>query len=292
MKTGLLSSTLSVLIVGGTLVPAYAQMNSREAISLQNQLTEMRQELNQLQLQSSGSRDDSDGGDSDDDHAASSSRNGLVAQLLQRINELEEQQRNMRGELDDLKYKVEQQTASINKQISDMNFAAQQKSGGDTGAAAGAAGAVAGSTASSLGTVSAPPPSPSTAPERVESPFKAAEASLSKRDYAAAETYAQQGLSSARSATAQAEAYYLLGRAYSGQKDYGQAAVSYYKSYSKAPKSLKAQHALVGLSLALLDQKSKRESCQALAKLRAEFPNMSPSVKSAEMAVRKRAGCS
>ncbi|QNT79045.1 hypothetical protein JGUZn3_18310 [Entomobacter blattae] len=257
---------------------------------LQDQVSELRQQITQLQgqLASTGSSDDDD----DDDHARRAGTGQILTQLLQRVSDLEQQQREMRGQLDQLTNDLQQKTELLKKQISDMNFASQH-GGGEASTVA--------PTSGELTTEKRGEATPSSAAQHAQqdsspapsaSPLQAAQAALSKRDYSLAQGYAEQSLSSAHTASTQAESYYLLGRAHSGMKDYGQAAVAYYHAYQKSPRSSKGQHALLGVSLAMLADGKKKEACQAAEKLKSEFPSPEANVKAALVSVKKRAGCS
>ncbi|NVN41892.1 hypothetical protein HUK82_15190, partial [Ameyamaea chiangmaiensis] len=65
----------------------------------------------------------------------------LTAQLLDRVSTLEQQVRDMRGQLDELNNQVQQQNATLGKRLDDMNFAMQNggRSGGGAAPAVPAA---------------------------------------------------------------------------------------------------------------------------------------------------------
>lgn len=262
--------------------PARAQMESREAISLQNQILELRHEVESgggtngapvaPPIQSGGGQ--SSGGDS----------SALTPQLLDRIQTLEQQVRDMRGELDQLTNQVQQQNAALTKQIGDMNFALQQ--GGHGVAAPGPAGEPA-APAASAPAPAAPPPPPRRTPE---ASLAGGNAALARRDYPAAQAAAQAVLAGPRSPR-QVDAQFLLGQSLAGQHQYQQAAVAYYDAYNRAPRSGRAPDALLGVSASLIALGDKSSACQALAKLHAEFPSPASRVRSAGAILRGRAGC-
>ncbi len=267
--------------------PAHAQMDSREAISLQNQILELRHEVEQMGPGSGGSVQPSAppiggqapvGGDS----------NGLSAQLLERVQTLEQQVRDMRGQLDQLNNQVQQQNATLSKQISDLSFNMQ-----NGGAAAGAAGAAAASAASGAATPApaAPTAAPAQAARRTpEASLAAGNAALGRRDYAAAQADANEVLSGPRGPR-QVDAQFLLGQSLAGQHQYQQAAVAYYDAYNRAPRSGRAPDALLGVSASMLALGDKGAACQALAKMHAEFPQPAPRAKAAYASLHSRAAC-
>ncbi len=105
--------------------PVRAQVESREGIALQNQILELRRQMQTLQDQSGrgggsptalgrGTYPPTTGGGSD-----------LVAQLLSRVDALEEQVRQLRGRIDETQNTVQRQGADLGKRIDDMAFQTQ-----------------------------------------------------------------------------------------------------------------------------------------------------------------------
>ncbi|WP_415456364.1 hypothetical protein [Acetobacter persici] len=206
---------------------------------------------------------------------SSSSGNGdLTAQLLDRVNTLEQQQRDMRGEIDQLTNDLQQKTAALAKQMADNQFAAQN--GG--GAAASAPAAAAAATSASR---------PATTPDALLASGKAA---LQKRDYDTAHDNAEQALKNAKGAF-KVDAQFLLAQSLAGQKEYRQSAVAYYDAYRQSPKSARAPDALLGVSASLLAMGDKKAACQALGKLKAEFPSPTQRVSHAAEIYSSRGGC-
>ncbi len=275
---------------------AQAQIQSREGISLQNQILELRHELEQVESGGGGGggapvAPPIGGGQGGQGGQSGYVDPGLAPQLLDRVQTLEQQVRDMRGELDQLANQVQQQNAALSKQIGDMNFALQQGHGGAPGPGAEPAQPGAPTAASPRQAVpaapSAPPPPVRHTPE---SALAAGNAALSRHDYPAAQANAQEVLSGPRNPR-QIDAQFLLGQSLAGQHQYQQAAVAYYDTYNRAPRSGRAPDALLGVSASLIALGDKGSACQALGKLRAEFPSPPPRVRSASAALRGRAGC-
>jgi TolA-binding protein len=212
---------------------------------------------------------------------------GLAPQLLDRVQTLEQQVRDMRGELDQLANQVQQQNAALTKQVGDMNFALQQ--GGHGGAPAAAPDAGRGPAAAPA-TGPAPVAPPAAARRTPEASLAAGNAALARHDYLGAQAAARDVLGGPRGPR-QVDAQFLLGQSLAGQHQYQQAAVSYYDAYNRAPRSGRAPDALLGVSASLIALGDKPSACQALAKLHAEFPSPAPRVRSASTALRSRAGC-
>ena len=208
----------------------------------------------------------------------------LTLQLLDRVNTLEQEARDMRGEIDQLTNQVQQQNAALSKQIDDMNFAMQHGHG-----AAPAGGAAA----------SVSPAASATAPAATETPaakrtpddlLKAGTDALMQHDYVTAQADAQQVLSGPKSAK-QVDAQYLLAQSLAGQKQYRQSALAYYDAYNRAPHGARAPSALLGVAATLVALNDRASACQALDKLASEFPQPADRIKSAEQVYRKRAKC-
>jgi TolA-binding protein len=271
-RQGLAAFGVAALLA--TTAPAgWAQdVSSREGIALQNQILALRQEVEQAQS--------SRGGDGSAPAAASSggSSGDLVSQLLERVSLLEQQQRDMRGEIDQLTNDLQQKTAALAKQIADNQFAAQNGAGG---AAAGAA------APASAAASAAPAESASTTPDEL---LKAGKAALVKKDYDTAHDDAQAALHNAKGAF-KVDAQFLLAQSLAGQKQYRQSALAYYEAYSLSPKSTRAPDALLGVTATLLALGDKKAACQALSKLHAEFPDPAKRVSNAADIYAQRGGC-
>ncbi|PCD79465.1 tol-pal system YbgF family protein [Acetobacter orleanensis] len=259
---------------------AHAQdVTSREGLALQNQIMALKQAMSQMQTSGGAMAPPSA-----TPAPSSSSGNGdLTAQLLDRVTTLEQQQRDMRGEIDQLTNDLQQKTAALSKQIADNQFAAQNGGGGGGGGAAPAAAAAAGAASESA----APAKSAATTPDALLASGKAA---LQKRDYDTAHDNAERALKNAKGAF-KVDAQFLLAQSLAGQKQYRQSAVAYYDAYRQSPKSARAPDALLGVSASLLAMGDKKAACQALGKLKAEFPSPTQRVSHAAEIYAGRGGC-
>lgn len=278
LRAVFLGTALSIL---SPVVPARAQdapdsgeISSREAIALQDQIAALRQQLSQVQ---------NGGGLAAPSATAapqvSAADGNLTAQLLERVSALEEQNRQMRGELEQLSNSVRENQASVSKQISDMQFASQNGGGSSAPTPAKAA------TGEKAFTPAAEQP------KTALDALKAGNASLHSGNYTDAESNARFAIKTAHSVSGKMDAQFLLAQSLAGQKQYRQSAVAYYDAYTKAPKSLKAQDSLLGVAASMLALGDKGSACQALDKLKTEFPVPAPRVKTAETTFRSRAAC-
>ncbi len=269
------------LVCALAVVPARAQVDSREGITLQNQIAELRQELQIVQQnQQSGGQGQSGLAPSQNQYQPSNTQPGgsdAAANLVVRVSTLEEQNRTLQGRVDDLTNQLQHDHDDLTKQIGDLAF--------KVGQAPAAAGSVTEPQAEA-----APPSQPraaTPAPRRTpEMALREGNAALARRDYPAAEAAAHEAMTGRSARTVDAQ--FLLARAEAGQQQYKQAAADFYQAYNHAPRSATAPVALLGVANTLIALQDTRDACQALAKLSAEFPG---AVKAGVAGARKRAAC-
>ncbi len=249
--------------------PARAQLDSREAIALQNQVLELRRDLQSLQSQRGApalpppTRRGGDGGSE------------IAAQLLDRVTQLEDDVRRLRGQLDEQANTSRRQSDDLAKQIADLNFRLQNAAAAPS---------------------SPPLPSQSGGPapsgrRPAELAMQEGNAALARRDYPVAEAAAREVLANGRSAPRAGDAQFLLAQALMGKRDYAGAAVAYDDAYNRSRTGSRAPEALLGLANAMGGLNDRANACGALDKLRAEFPAPRPNVREAAAAARGRSGC-
>jgi TolA-binding protein len=273
----------AALLLGLTLLaahPAGAQMDSREGIALQNQILQLRQEMEQLRR--------GGGGSSLPPPASSRSGSGggseLVGSLLDRVNTLEAEVSRLRGRVDVLENQNRRLREDFEKYQGDMEFRLGQGTGGGGAAAPAPARPAAPPAAPPVTSTGAPPPR---TPDRALSEGNAA---LSRRDHAAAEAAAREVLASRSGAHAVA-AQMLLADALSGKRDFANAAIAYNAAYTRARTGPRAPEALIGLANSFQGLGNKREACDTLDDLRSQFPNLRPPLATQAAAARQRSQC-
>jgi TolA-binding protein len=294
-----------VLLVGLAVLrqPAWAQLESREAIALQNQIMELRQQMQMLQSQAGRGGSPAPTNLGRGAYPPTAGGNDLVPQLLSRVDALEEQVRQLRGRIDQTENLVQRQGADLGKRIDDMAFQTQsQRGGAPLGVAPPAspqpapqpAGSALPPTQLSPGS---PPPGaaviPPSAPVRrtPELAIQEGNAALARRDYPAAEQAAREVLTGSRTSPRVYDAQFLLAQALTGERQYSQAAIAYDDTYNRARKGAHAPDALLGLANSLTAINEKKAACDTLAKLRTEYPAPRPDVHEAATATAQRAGC-
>ncbi len=280
-----LSSLLRTTSLVGALlcaVPAHAQVETREGIALQNQIAELRQELQIVQQNQQGGGQGSSGFAPPPGQSApqyqSAGEGDSVAQLLVRVSALEEQNRTLQGRVDDLTNQVQRNHDDLAKQIGDLAFKLGQAPAGG--------GAPASEPAQDISPQAAAVAAPRPVHRTPELALREGNAALARRDYPAAEAAAREAL--AGHSPRAIDAQFLLARAEAGQHDYKQAAADFYQAYNHAPRSPTAPVALLGVANTLIALNDGRDACQALAKLSVEFPGAQ---KAGVAGARKRASC-
>lgn len=290
---------VALLIAG----PALAQIDSREGIALQNQILELRQELNnlqQLQSQAAPQQPSLPPPSPEGGPAPPAAPNDAVADLVVRVGALEEQVRTLQGRVDELTNAQQRDHDDLTKQIGDLAFKLGQ-GGAPGGAPAGtqapgapapgqSGDAAAGGMDLSTQAPPPPPPPPPAAKHTPEQALKVGNAALARRDYAAAEAAAREVLGMGTSPRA-GDARFLLARALAGEHQYKDAAANYFQVYKGSPKSPRGAEGLIGVANALIGLNDTKDACQAVAKFSVEFPHADAGLKAAASSAHKRAGC-
>jgi TolA-binding protein len=278
---------MRILLVGGLVMaalalapPARAQIDSREGIALQNQILELKHEL---QTMRDGAGAAAPAGGSAVYTGAprpAAGTSDLTAQLLERVMALESQMRVLSGRIDEIDNAAQRRDADLAKQLADLQFKL------DNGGAAAGKPAV---------PVASAPAAPAAAPAAVKrTPALALQegnAALARRDYATAEAAAREVLAGAKGTPAAYDAQFLLAEASQGARNYPQAAIAYNDAYDRSRKGVHAQDSLLGLANSLISLNEKRSACAALDTLRSQFPSPRPDVVQRAAHARSLAGC-
>ncbi|HEY4252858.1 MAG TPA: hypothetical protein VGM87_16725 [Roseomonas sp.] len=289
---------LAVALLGLALLApaaARAQMDSREAIALQNQLLELRRDMDQLRRGGGGSLP-----------APAAPRGGapsgggeVVGALLGRVGDLEEEVRRLRGRLQEAENRNQQMAQDIEKLRGDLEFRLDALEGGRGGQRPGQRGDATPSRPQapqqaaaqpSQPPVAQPQPAAASTPRPPERALSEGQAALSRRDFAAAEAAAREVIASRSQARSQ-DAQLLLGDALAGRRQFQNAALAYNEAYTRNRQSARAPEALLGLAGSFAGFNARREACDTLDQLRSEFPRLSSSLADRANAARRSNGC-
>lgn len=283
--------------------PAHAQVDSREGIALQNQIYQLRQELKAVADQTArggGPRQPAYSPPAQDYGGGG----GVVAQLLTRVDALEDQVRQLRGRIDETQNQLQRHDADLNKRIDDLAFQVNPRGGGQQGdGPSGSPPLTRYQPGGPPAQPGGPPPDPSVAmapPARAPRPpsgsrapelaLQEGNAALARHDYQSAEAAAREVLTNRTSPRAY-DAQMLLAQALSGERQYAQSAIAFDDAYNRSRKGTHAQDALVGLAGSLSAINEKKAACDTLIRLGTEFPQPRPDVRDGAAATARKAGC-
>lgn len=266
--------------------PAAAQMDSREGIALQNQILELRRDLDAVRR----------GGGAAPVPVPAPSRGGagmpqeLAQQLLARVSELEEQVRRMRGQLDVAENANRRLAEDVEKLRGDMDFRLQQLEGGGRPAAPRPPQGPAAAQPPAPQPQAAAPSPPPTGPRTAERAISEGQTALGRQDFTAAEAAAREVLQGRPGPRAQ-DANLLLGEALLGRRQFQNAALAFNDAYNLNRRSSRAPEALLGLANSFQGFGARREACDTLDQLRSDFTQLPNALAQRVADSRRRAQC-
>ena len=262
--------------------PAYAQVESREGIALQNQILDLRREIDALRRGGGGALP----APSAPSRGAAASGD-LVQQLLGRVQELEDENRRQRGQLDVAENNDRQLRAELEKLRGDLDFRLQALEKG-AGRPAATRPPQPGPAAQAQPAPASP--APSNAPRTAEKAIADGQAALARRDFPTAEAAAREAIRARPGPRAQ-DASLLLGDALMGKRDFQNAALAYDEAFNRNRQGGRAPEAMIGLANAFQGFGARREACETLDNLRSNFPNLSGPQAERAADSRRRAQC-
>jgi tol-pal system protein YbgF len=228
---------------------------------------------------------------------------GAIADFEVRLSQLEQQQRDVTGQLERIGHDVQQLKERVEKTLADNELRFQQLEGRGgppttyvpaEGGAPGAPGEAvltgdmyAGESVSggTLGTLSTSGSSPA------DALYASAFDDIRESRYDAAEAKLKQFMSKYASHPLAANAQYWLAETFYVRGDYRQSARMFAQGYQDYPQGQKAPDSLLKLGLSLSKLGKKEDACLSFAQLKKEFPgDASPVIRRAEQEM-KQIGC-
>jgi TolA-binding protein len=288
---------VAIFLLAASAPPLHAQVDSREGIALQNEIYQLRQELKSVEDQIArggpGSRTQIY---SPPPPPPQGVANDLLAQLLTRVDALEEQVRQLRGRIDETQNQLQRQNDDLGKRIDDLAFQISSR-GPQPGAppsrppsAPPPAYPSEGPAPTLLVPPPAPRPTPPPGPRTPEMALQEGNVALGRHEYPAAEAAAREVLGNRTSPRAY-DAQFLLAQALAGERQFPQAAVAYDDLYNRARTGSHAQDARLGLAVSLTAINEKKAACDVLTRMEGEFPHLRPDISAAIAATTQKAGC-
>ncbi|WP_244458766.1 tetratricopeptide repeat protein [Roseomonas fluvialis] len=265
--------------------PARAQMDSREGIALQNQILELRRDLDAVRRGGGAAAPVPRGG-------SGGAPPETVQALLGRVQELEETVRRQRGQLDVAENANRRMAEEIEKLRGDMDFRLQQlEGGGRPGATRPPQGPPSAQAPAPQAQPAAPgsPPAPG-GPRTAERALADGQAALARGDFPTAEAAAREVIAGRSGPRAQ-DAQLLLGEALLGRRQFQNAALAFDEAYRRNRQSGRAPEALLGLSNAFIGFGARREACDTLDQLASEYTRLAQPVATRVADARRRAQC-
>ncbi len=291
---------VALIALGLPISSALAQIETREGIALQNQILQLRQELEILrrggamaapQPSTGGSLLGGSAAPPRPAGAAVAPQSELVGQLLDRVSTLEQELRDVRGRAEQAEFRERQLRERVEKLQGDLDFRLQQLEGqGQRQGAAPAQGAPAAAARPTPAPAAAAAPAAASGPRTPQRALSEGQAALGRRDYTAAEAAAREVIG-AREAARMQDGYLLLGEALLGKRDFPAAAVAFDDAYKRNQQSSRAPEAMLGVANALIGLNNNREACVQLADIRSRFPNLQGAVAERVADARRRAQC-
>jgi TolA-binding protein len=105
----------AALALSSVPIAGHAQVDSREGIALQNQIYQLRQDLQLLRADIARAESNNGGG-------GPGMAGDVAGQLVSRVQAMEEQVRQLRGRIDETQNLINRQNADLSKRIDDLSF--------------------------------------------------------------------------------------------------------------------------------------------------------------------------
>ncbi|MFQ3622811.1 MAG: hypothetical protein SNJ73_04625 [Acetobacteraceae bacterium] len=287
-----LAAILAAGLALGAAQPASAQLDSREAIALQNQILELRRDLQALQGRVGGGVAPPPVPLAPPVGAAAplaGSQQELLTRLLERVTALETEVRLLRGRSDETQNAVRELQSTVEKNREDVEFRLGALEGARGAAPRPAAPAQQGAAPAQQGAAPArpatppppqqqaglpvPPAAPAQAPRtRTQAQIlTAAQEALRRQDWATAEREAQAFIATYPRDARVGEAYAIRAEALFGRREYMQAALAFDDARGRVTDRSRRQEVLLGLGRSLAAINERDSACEVFRQLASDF---------------------
>lgn len=321
-------AALVALVAGGAAMAsgsARAQ-SSDEVRTLLDRVDRLQRDMTTLQRQVY------QGGSAPRSGASGPAPTGNVATSLElRIQELEEQLANLRGQIEEANFRNKSVDDRLDKLSSDVDFrlgAIEKKVGVTPGVVEGSQGGVvpaptapaatrptSGGGPRTLGQLpadgsagpatmntpaapsapltqdTAPPQQTALPPGAAKDQYAYAFSLLNQNDYAGGERALKEFLAQHPKDPLAGDAQYWLGRTYFARNNFNDAVRAFAEGYQKYPHAHRAPENLLYLGRSLAGMNQKGNACQALSRMLSEYPKAPEATKASAQAERKKLAC-
>ena len=214
-----------------------------------------------------------------------------TAQLNVRIGEIEEQLRQLTGDVERVGFEVRQMSTRLDKVMTDVDFRLRTLERG-----APASGAAPAESGASTPVVASAPPAASTAAVSLPAGAPAAQyeyafAYLMRRDFPGAEEAFRQFVAANPNDPLAGNAQYWLGETYYVRNEFPAAARTFAEGFQRYPDSGKAADNLLKLGLSLAALERKDDACITFAKLSTAYPGAPANILQRAKRERDKHGC-
>lgn len=286
--------------------PALGQIESREGIALQNQIQELRRDIQALQARSGGGSAlgaPTPLAPPPSGPALAGGQQELLTRLLERVAALETEVRLLRGRSDETQNALRELQATVEKNQADVDFRLQELEGGAARRpAAGQPPAQpqaqprppAQGQPPAQAALPRPPVAPAQAPAARSQAqiLTAAREALRRQDWATAEREAQAFIAAYPRDARVGEAHQIRAEALYGRREYMQAALAYDDARSRTTDRARRQEILLGLGRSLGAINERDSACEVFRQLASDFADdMRADVREAMTRERTRLRC-
>jgi TolA-binding protein len=294
---------LAVAVVCSVLpLAAWGQtaIQSQEGITLQNEILQLQQQMQQLQTSNTGSGSALGGTSTPPSADTGPAGGGVVASLLTEVQQLQAQVQTLNGEVDTLQNQVNTQHDATEKEIGDLKFAMTNPAGTAPAGTLppGTAPASAAHQGSAPGAAHHPAPgappavAPVTGSASPKAELHAAQEAIIAGDYRTAEADARTILTTAKTSPQAYQAQFILAQSLYGQGKPQDAAIAFDDSYNHDRQGQYAPQSLLGLANSLTSIHQEAAACDTLASLNSQFPTPPAGLGPRIAAASRRAHCS
>jgi tol-pal system protein YbgF len=274
----------SLIIAGGLISPAMGQTRDSEINQLQFRLDALEREVTDIRSEAySGAAYGS----------TPASGDPTLSTILGRLDQLETEIRTLTGQVEEISFKLQQNSAEIAALSEDTDYRLRALEGGSQNDG------VPPMLSPQSSTVETPPTVAATSNPLAAQPssgdyqqdYDAARAHLANGDYQKAEVALRQFVANYGDTDLASNAQYWLGESYYVRQAYRDAAAAFLDAVRKYPNGKKAPDSMLKLGMSLSALGQTKEACTTFTELPRRYPDASQTIIQRSRNERTKAGC-